>query len=105
MIRLMMMLLMMFLTSCNSYQILCDISFSENRCRCRCFNTETLKQAKKEKCEKDWDAYFGGLPENHPVNYIEEACEGIGGFRVEEIAKDIIPMIKEERSACQDGGF
>lgn len=99
-----MMLLMIFLSSCNSHQLFCDISFEEDRCRCRCLSTESLEIADKEKCEKDWEKYFYGIPEVHPINYEVEACEGIGGFRVEEIAKDIIPMINEERAACEDRG-
>lgn len=98
------MLLMMFLTSCQSFQVLCDISFAEMRCRCRCYNTDTLKQAPKERCKDDWKKYYYGIPDEHPVNYRVEMCEGISGIRIEEVAKDIIPMIKDERAACEDRG-
>lgn len=102
MTRLMTLLLTTFLVSCNSYQILCDVSFAENRCRCRCYNVDKLKTADKNKCEKDWNEYFLGVPNDHPVNYRTSRCEGISGFRIEEIAKDIIPEIKEERARCED---
>jgi len=102
-IRLMIVLLTIFLSSCNSYQILCDVSFEESRCRCRCFDTNTLKQTKKENCTKDWNSYFYGVPDEHPFNFRVNKCEGLAGFRIEEIAKDIIPMINEERAACEDG--
>lgn len=57
-----------------------------------------------KKCEKDWKKYFGAEPEVHPVNYDIEACEGISGFRVEEIAKDILPQVREYRAKCEDKG-
>lgn len=101
-IRTMMMLLMMFLSSCQSAQVLCDISFAKYRCRCRCYDTDTLKQVNENRCKDDWEKYFGGVPEEHPINYEIEMCEGISGFRIEEIATDIIPMVREERAKCQD---
>lgn len=104
MTRLMILLLMMFLTSCQQYQILCDASFAESRCRCRCLNLDTLKTTDKNNCRRDWKKYFYGIPDRHPVNYNVDACEGIAGFRIEEVAKDIIPGIKEERARCEDRG-
>jgi len=105
MVRLMMILSMMFFVSCGDrYQIGCDISFEKQRCRCRCLDAVTLKETDKKNCKKDWKKYFLGVPEKHPVNYRPSMCEGIMGFRIEEIAKDIIPAIKEERAKCEDRG-
>lgn len=96
------MLLMMSLSSCNSYQVLCDTYLGDGRCRCRCLDLDTLKETDKVNCKKDWDKYFNGIPEEHPVNYGLEACDGIAGFKIEEIAKDLIPLIREERATCED---
>lgn len=98
----MMLLLILCLSSCKQFQINCDASFIKDRCRCRCLDTDTLKITNKENCKKDWTKYFYGTPENHPVNYDIMMCEGLSGFRIEEIAKDVIPMIKEERARCED---
>ena len=100
-----MMLLMTFFVSCNSFQILCDTSFVNSRCRCRCISTKTLKETDKINCKKDWDKYFFGTPEDHPIDYNIHMCEGISGFRIEEVAKDIIPDIKKERAFCEDKGL
>jgi hypothetical protein len=96
---------MMFLVSCNTYQVLCDISFQKNRCRCRCYNLDNLSTVDKFNCKDDWNKYFLGVPNSHPVNYKLNRCEGISGFRVEEVAKDIIPGIREERARCEDRRF
>jgi hypothetical protein len=55
---------------------LCDISFQFNRCRCRTFNFNK------------WQAL------DAPVNLPIEACEGMAGFKLEEIATEISPKIK-----------
>ena len=97
-------LLTTLLSSCNRFQILCDSSFSFERCRCRCYDTESLRITKKQNCKKDWDKYFGGTPEVHPVNYDIMYCDEISGFKTEEVITDIIPDVKEYRAYCEDLG-
>jgi hypothetical protein len=85
-------LLTTFLASCRSVQTqmvcnelrnqqikpveMCDISFKFNRCRCRMFDINS------------WNALSEAV--DHPLNY----CDGIAGFRLEDIATEIRPKIK-----------
>lgn len=86
-------LLMMFLiNSCNSVQTravcrelrkneilpveMCDMSFKFKRCRCRNFDVNAWKELSE--------------PIDHPL----EHCDGIAGFRLEEIALEMRPKIK-----------
>lgn len=63
----------------------CDISFKKNRCRCRCFNLTSYKVVDDIQCGEDFKT----------GNYELETCEGVGGFLVEEWAKDVRPNIKK----------
>lgn len=100
--KIMTLVLMLVISSCNKHFINCDISLEFNRCRCRCLNTETLKEADAKECEKDWDKYFYGTPTNHPENYELLKCEGLHGFFDRDVFDEIIPAIKEERQRCDD---
>lgn len=85
--RTMTMLLMIFLVSCVhsiKSQILCDISFEKNRCRCRLYDLEKMEALEE--------------PINHPLIH----CEGVSGFFLEDIAKDIKPDIKRNIRYCRD---
>lgn len=93
---------MIFLTSCQNYQVFCDISFKFDRCRCSCLNLDTLEISNPKECKDDWEKYFGVIPSEENTNFSIEFCENISGFFLDEIAKDIIPMIKEERRKCDD---
>lgn len=91
-------LLTIFLVSCPGPQIkprlMCDISFQFNRCRCRCYDLEKLKETEPEKCGID--------SENKKWNEEIEFCEGISGFYLEDIATHIIPKIKEKKQYIKD---
>ena len=100
----MILLLMTLLSSCNRFQILCDTSFVYNRCRCRCYDTEKLATVDKKKCKKDWEEYFGSVPDVHPENYDITYCDEVSGFKTEQVLKDIIPSIKEYKAKCEDFG-
>lgn len=85
-------LLMTFLTSCRSIQrtlvcnelqnhkinpvTLCDISIKFDRCRCRTFDVNS------------WNSLSEA--ENFPLSH----CDGLAGFKVDEIAGEIRPKIK-----------
>ncbi len=105
--KIMMMLSTIFFVSCNKNYVNCDISFKSNddfepRCRCRCINTNTLKETDKWKCEDEFIERFGAVPEDHPISYEVNACEGFSGFHLKTISKEIIPDIKRERAYCED---
>lgn len=55
---------------------ICDISFKNNRCRCREFDFN------------NWESL--GPAVDHELDY----CEGVAGFRLEDIANDIRPNVK-----------
>lgn len=86
--RTMIVLLMIFSSSCKSPVIrdveMCDISFSFNRCRCRMVDLNTLKS------------------KSEPINYDLEYCEGFAGFRLEDIAEEIVPKVKAKVRICED---
>lgn len=67
---------------------LCDISFQFNRCRCRSFDMNHWLALDK--------------PVDHPI----EHCEGVAGFRLEQIAVEISPKIKAmtrlKENLCED---
>lgn len=88
-----MMLLTIFLVSCQStyqtkltcaqikrHQIpsveFCDISFEFNRCRCRQFDMN------------NWEAV--GTAQDFPIEY----CEGVAGPKLPDIAVDVRPRVK-----------
>ena len=99
--KIMIMLLMICLSSCK-YHVICDASFVKDRCRCRCINTDTLKEVDKRKCKKEWKKYYDGIPNKHPINYELEACEGLTGAIAEIVTGKIIPEINDERRECED---
>lgn len=55
---------------------LCDISFKFNRCRCRTMDINS------------WNAMSDAI--DLPI----EACDGIAGYKMEDIANDIRPKTK-----------
>ncbi len=68
----MMMLLMIFIVSCQSIPPSrhCDISFNpKERCRCRCFDYNNLTRLEDKECGDDF----------HSGNFPIEYCDGIGG--------------------------
>lgn len=68
---------------------LCDISFQENRCRCRCFSFSTYETVEDDNCLwPDESQFFSG-------NYELETCEGISGFFVTEWAREVGPKVKK----------
>lgn len=68
-------------------QLLCDISFQFNRCRCGCYDLNKLKAVKPQKCNIEREEWVW----DEEIEY----CEGVSGFFPEAIAIDIIPKIKE----------
>lgn len=98
----MMLLWMIFLTSCKT-KIICaqinsakikpimiyDVSFKYSRCRGRCLDINNWTTVPLNQC--------AGVAEDlgESVNLPLESCEGISGFVVEDIADDIRPNIKK----------
>ena len=93
-----------FLTSCQHFEIMCDIGVTSEfeRCRCRCVNFKTMKRVRPDLCERDWIKYFDFVPKRETQNYPLFRCDGFTGFHAQEYAEDIIPIIKEERRKCKD---
>jgi len=74
-----MLLMMLLAASCKGptfpiYQNFCDISFEFERCRCRDYNLNTMSP-------------IAGTEENWPL----QACDGVAGFMLEDIAIEIRP--------------
>lgn len=111
---LMMMLLMIFSASCQNIRplILCDNDI-DSRCRCRCYSINNMKTVRKELCSDHWDRFYlynenlftpferdELVPVEHPINLDIRSCDKISGFRIEDVAQEIIPWgrrIKDER--------
>jgi hypothetical protein len=88
----MMLLMTFFLSGCRSVErritcaqiknhqvpqnMFCDVSFKFNRCRCRQFDMN------------EWEAV------GDPIDYPIEECEGIAGYFLEDIARDVRPNVK-----------
>ncbi len=62
---------------------LCDISFQNNRCRCRCFNLTDYEVVNDNQCGQHFES----------GNYPLETCEGIAGFPIEQWPKEIRPNV------------
>lgn len=96
-----MLLLMIFLASCKTRIIcsqiksntikpiaLCDLSLQFNRCRCRCFNPNTWSEVNDNLCSWKYEEPF--KKGDYPIDY----CEGIAGFFIEDIAREVKPKVK-----------
>lgn len=105
-------LLMTFLISCKNQKLICneirdnridnvvmyDVSFVFDRCRARCFDVNEWKTIDAVKCPS--------MPAGEPVQtlingqYINsidlplEDCEGVAGFKIDPIAREIRPKLK-----------
>lgn len=93
-----MMLLMIFLISCNAHirpQLLRDISFQFDRCRIRCWDIANQETIPFQMCD---DRYQSKGAIDFPIEY----CDGIAGFKLEVIAEYILPDVKEAIEECQD---
>lgn len=115
---LMMVLLTTFLVSCQNIKplIQCDIKFQNvcidgdckkviaDRCRCRCYSISSIKTVNKKLCERDWSRFYTYnenlfeiidrkkmIPIEHPINLDIRSCDKISGFKLEDIATEIIP--------------
>jgi len=99
--RMMMLLIMFLLSSCNTYKVcrriekakfnaapICDISFKFERCRCRCFSLSDYQILPDRQCDNAEGEFQSG---NFPL----KECEGISGFRVSNWASDIQPKTKK----------
>lgn len=78
--------LMIFFTSCNpriGVKRMCDISFQFDRCRCRDYDVDRLRAV------------------SEAVNYPIEECEGVTGFFIDDVAKDILPKVKYHIRKCR----
>ncbi|MCK5608303.1 hypothetical protein KAR91_40855 [Candidatus Pacearchaeota archaeon] len=92
------MLLMTLWVSCQGPQlkprISCDVSFTKNRCRCRCYDLEKLETTKPERCNID--------SESNAWNLAIEECEGISGLYLDDIAVHVKPKLKEKIQYYKD---
>lgn len=78
-------------------QIMCDISFQFERCRCRCYDLMNIKTTSPKRCgveshEENW---------NLPIL----ACDEISGFYIENLAKKIIPKARKIKRYYDDKSF
>lgn len=119
-IKLIMILLwMIFLTSCKSQIVcsqikeaeivptpMCDISFQFNRCRCRCFDLNRWDSLPLRYCPDmrvelgfvDYSDSFAKekkFSSTEAVNLPLNACEGLVGFNYKHIASNIRPKVKQ----------
>ena len=119
---LMMTLLTIFSVSCNSIQrkLVCkqvesatfslkpmyDVSFRFNRCRARCFDMTNWNAVAIDYCpelEPDVLLYGVGFDgDSDSINLPVERCEGIAGFDLVDIAKDIKPKILKLNAIKED---
>lgn len=67
---------------------LCDISFQFNRCKCRCFDFNNWSEIDDRACKWRYGDFSSG-------EYPLEACEGIAGFFVDDIAVEVKPKVKK----------
>ena len=85
--KIMMILLTIFLVSCQAPVIkdvvMCDVSFTKDRCRCRVVNLNTLEAI------------------SEAVNYDITHCEEIAGFYLNDIAQEIKPKVKAKIRFCE----
>lgn len=100
---LMIMLGMIFLTSCNSPQrkiickdvkratipplVFCDADFEKMRCRCSCFDMNKNKTVKDNKCDKENEVFKSG-------NYPLKECDQIVGPTLQDWSKYVRPNIR-----------
>lgn len=97
-VLIMMMLWTTFLTSCRTAIVCedieraemvplnyCDISFkfNEARCRCRCLDPNTYTTLPDLSCGEDYQS----------GNFELEACQGIAGFSLDDVALEVKPNI------------
>jgi len=69
--------------------VLCDLSMQFNRCRCRCFNLNAWDEVEDKACKWAHDEPF--KKGDYPIDY----CEGIAGFYLEDIAREVKPKVKK----------
>jgi hypothetical protein len=75
----------------------CDISFQFNRCRCRCLDLKSdLNTVDPKLCGQNWKTDVKDFP--------LESCDGIAGFYLEDIAKNIRPEALETKQCAEDHG-
>ena len=89
----------MFLSSCLSCwkvkpKLSCDVSFKFDRCRCRCLDIYNQKTTDPKECDLDWA--------EDTRNFPLEQCEGIAGFYLEDITKEIIPQARKTKQCFAD---
>lgn len=116
-------MLMTFLISCKNQKFICreiknnmiaptvlyDVSFVFNRCRARCFDANKWETLPISSCPKliPTDLKFLDIVEDHDelsklqlkgspqaVNLDLEDCEGVAGFKVNDMALEIRPKVK-----------
>ena len=73
-------------------QIMCDVSFQFDRCRCRCYDVMNIKTTEDKFCGETFQSG------NYPI----ESCEGVSGFKLEQWANPIIPFMKEGKRWIND---
>jgi len=115
-------LLMIFSASCNSVQrkLICrqvesatftvkpmyDVSFRFNRCRARCFDMTNWNAVAIDYCPtllEDAETYGVGFDgDSESINLPVDRCEGVAGFSLEDIAKDIKPKILKLAAIKED---
>ena len=107
MLKIMILLLTIFLSSCNMLSgvkkkiickelkrneikpmIMCDLAFKpKKRCRCRCFDVGRFELANDAWCDTDDVRFETG---NYPV----ETCAKLSGFYLKDWAVELAPKIK-----------
>lgn len=114
------MLLTIFSTSCKQQKLICkeiesakinpvvmyDVSFVFNRCRARCFDVNEWKALPISNCPKlNQDQIISESTEEgfvESVNLDITACEGVAGFSIDDIAREMRPKIKRLSDLNED---
>ena len=107
----MMTLLMIFSVSCQKIRplILCD-NDADSRCRCRCYSINDIAKVDKNLCSDHWHRFLEFnehlfveieedefTPIEHPINLDIRSCDKISGFRIEDIAEEIVPWGRKQK--------
>ena len=89
-VNIILLLTILLISSCNSYTVICDLSFEYSRCRCQCFNLDSLEITSDDKCD---DNFISG---DYGIYY----CENLIGVHPEEFLR-VKREIKDYKRTCE----
>lgn len=89
-----------FLTGCVCFQVRPQVaylaSFQFKKCQARCLDFKTLNTLHPKECGQDWATDVVDMP--------LEMCDDVIGFKIETVAKEIRPQMKESFQCAEDKG-